>query len=154
MAMILRKLKQWQERRSKKEGKVTTNINMLKKVVLMLHVKIQNCVNNSFLLLEQRIEDECDDNYDTVDLDDIAPAAAKEPVQEKKVFDVNEATKNHEIVENTENPYYDGVYDFYQEDEDEDFNEEDLLNTEILQIEENPYYDDSDNLDLENKVYN
>ena len=89
-----------------------------------------------------------------MDLDDIAPAAAKEPVQEIKVFDVNEATKNHEIVENTENPYYDGVYDFYQEDEDEDFNEEDLLNTEILQIEENPYYDDSDNLDLENKVYN
>ena len=34
----------------------------------------------------------------------------------KKQFDINEATKNHEIVENVENPYYDGVNDLDKDD--------------------------------------
>lgn len=34
----------------------------------------------------------------------------------KKQFDINEATKNHEVVENVENPYYDGVNDLDKDD--------------------------------------
>ena len=98
--------------------------------------------NFIFFELDKGIEDDCDDNYDTVDLEDIAPPTPKEPAQEQKVFDINEATENPDIVENNENPYYDGVYDI--NDEDKDIIGDEQANKIILQIEDNPYYDDFD----------
>ena len=68
------------------------------------------------------------------------------------MFDINEATENPDIVENTENPYYDGVYDI--NDEDPDVYGDDLSNKIILQIEDNPYYDDIDEINSESVVYN
>ena len=63
------------------------------------------------------MEDDGDDNYDVIDLDAIiTPPIEKEPIVVKKQFDINEATKNHVIVENVENPYYDGVNDLDKDD--------------------------------------
>ena len=55
-----------------------------------------------------------------MDLDDIATSTAKEPAVEKKVFDINEATENPDIIENVENPYYEGVYDTKKDENEYD----------------------------------
>ena len=74
------------------------------------------------------------------------PSPAVEQCSGDKVFDVNRATENATIVQSTENPYYDGVYDI--EIDGNNINEA-IEDSVVIQNTENPYYGELDDMYLE-----